>query len=218
MNRIKILKFSLILFATSVSLLGARMSLGIEKPNYQSLYKNSEIEIRRYDPYIVAEVEVDGSLEDAGNKGFRPLADYIFGNNIASEKISMTAPVTQQDSSAEEKSEKISMTAPVTQQGNGNKKIVRFMMPSKYTLENLPKPKNPEVKLKQIPGETFAVIQYSGRWTEANYEKHLNKLREEMAKLDLSGLGDPVWARYDPPFMPWFLRTNEIQIPTVWKK
>ena len=214
------------------------MSLGIEKPNYQSLFKNSEIEIRHYDPYIVAEVEVEGDLEDAGNKGFRPLADYIFGNNIASEKISMTSPVTQQSSQAnqtgekiamtapvtqqnspsESKNEKISMTSPVTQQGSGNKKIIRFMMPSKYTLETLPKPKNPEVKLKQIPGETFAVIQYSGRWTESNYEKHLNKLREEMAKLELSGLGDPVWARYDPPFMPWFLRTNEIQIPTVWKK
>ena len=68
----------------------------------------------------------------------------------------MTAPVTQQGS------EKIAMTAPVTQQGDGNTWRVRFIMPSSYTMETLPKPNNPTVELKEVPAKRYVVIRFAG--------------------------------------------------------
>ena len=90
-----------------------------------------------------------GERRDAIGKGFRIIADYIFGNNTTAQKVPMTAPVTQQDS------QKIAMTAPVTQQGDGNTWRVRFIMPSNYTLETLPKPNNPAIKLKEVGARRF---------------------------------------------------------------
>jgi hypothetical protein len=109
----------------------------VEQPKYQVVESSGNIEIRDYTPMIVAETEVSGDRLDAISKGFRIIADYIFGNNTAAQKMPMTAPVTQQGN------EKIAMTAPVTQQGDGNIWRVRFVMPSSYTIETLPKPNNP---------------------------------------------------------------------------
>ena len=106
----------------------------VEQPKYQVVESSGNIEIRDYAPMIVAEVDMPGERRDAIGKGFRIIADYIFGNNTTAQKVPMTAPVTQQDS------EKIAMTAPVTQQGDGNRWRVRFIMPSNYTLETFLSP------------------------------------------------------------------------------
>ena len=121
----------------------------VEQPKYQVVESSGNIEIRDYAPMIVAEVDMPGERRDAIGKGFRIIADYIFGNNTAAQKVPMTAPVTQQDS------EKIAMTAPVTQQGDGSTWRVRFIMPSSYTMDTLPKPHNPAVKLKEIASQAL---------------------------------------------------------------
>ena len=123
----------------AVSLGGPAMA--IEEPRYQLLEQDERFELRRYAPRIVAEVEVSGEFEEAGNTAFRPLADYIFGNNIAEQKIAMTAPVTQEPPAGQ----KIAMTAPVTQQASDDRHLVRFAMPAAFTMETLPKPRNQRV-------------------------------------------------------------------------
>src|SRR6478672_6183480 len=142
----------------------------VEQPKYRVIASEKNIEIREYPPVIVAETEVAGERDKAISEGFRTIADYIFGNNLSSQKVAMTAPVTQQPS------EKIAMTAPVTQQGIGNIWQVRFVMPASYTMDTLPKPKNPTVKLKEVEGKRFAVIRFSGMAGEDSLKRHTDEL------------------------------------------
>lgn len=181
--------------------------MAIEKPSYEVLESDGQLELRRYEPYIVAETVVDAEFERAGNEGFRRLADYIFGNNRTQQKLAMTAPVSQTTS------EKIAMTAPVSMHRQGKLYRITFMMPSKYTLETLPEPVNPEVHLREIPGGLVAAIRYRGTWSQQRYKAHRTELESWIEAHGWSATGEPVFARYDPPFKPWFLRRNEILIP-----
>ena len=190
------------------SLLVAKSAMAIEKAKYTVLEKKDNFEIRQYDSQIVAETYVDGDLEDVGNEGFRLLYGYISGDNKKKQSISMTAPVGQ-----EAGSEKIAMTAPVKQEQKDNQWRITFLMPAEYTLETLPEPNDNRVKLKADPGRLMAAVRYSGTWSEDGYEENMALLEEYIQKRGLTKAGDPVWARYDPPFMPWFLRRNEVLIP-----
>jgi hypothetical protein len=190
------------------SLLGAKSAMAIEKAKYTVIEKEDDFEIRQYDSQIVAETYVEGDLEDAGSKGFRRLYGYISGDNQKKQSISMTAPVGQ-----EAGSEKIAMTAPVGQERKDNRWRITFLMPAEYTMETLPVPTDSRVKLVQDPGRLMAAVKYSGTWSEEGYEENKTLLEEYIQKRGLTAAGDPVWARYDPPFMPWFLRRNEVLIP-----
>jgi hypothetical protein len=180
----------------------------IEEPTYTVVKQYDTFEVRTYDPYVVAEVVVPGPAQEAGNQGFRLLAAYIFGGNVSQQKMAMTAPVTQVA-----KSEKIAMTTPVTQTPAQEGFVVQFKMPKAYTLDTLPKPLDERVKLREVPVASYAVIRFSGLWTEGNYQKHLQQLQQGMAGQGLKSAGEPVYARYNAPFVPWFLRRNEIWIP-----
>jgi effector-binding domain-containing protein len=180
----------------------------VERPKYQVAESSDNIEIRDYAPMIVAEVDVPGKQRDAIGKGFRIIADYIFGNNTAAQKVAMTAPVTQQGS------EKIPMTAPVTQQGDGSTWRVRFVMPSRYTLETLPKPLNPDVKLKEIPAKRYAVIRFSGMASEDSLKRRTKQLKDWAGAENLAPKADPIYAFYNPPWTLPFLRRNEVMIET----
>jgi hypothetical protein len=181
----------------------------VEHPKYTLVERSGAIEIRDYAPMIVAETEVRGDRREAISKGFRLIADYIFGNNTAAQKVPMTAPVTQQDS------KKIAMTAPVTQQGDGNTWRVRFIMPSKYTMETLPKPNNPAVVLKEIPGKRFAVIRFSGMGGKDSLDRHTKELEELISAMKLRPLSPPTYAFYNPPWTLPFLRRNEVMVETA---
>lgn len=182
--------------------------MGTEEALYTLEKTDNDFQVREYAPQVVAETVVDGTLEEAGNKAFRSLFNYISGANRSQGKIAMTAPVAQQ-----REGEKIAMTAPVGQEAIGNRWAVTFMMPANYTLEMLPEPADTKVRLRAIPGRRMAAVRYSGTWSEQRYERHLGRLREWMKAQGLVAVGDPVWARYNPPFTPWFLRRNEILIP-----
>jgi len=190
------------------SLLVAKSAMAIEKSKYTVVEKEDDFEIRQYDPQIVAETFVEGDLEEVGNEGFRRLYAYISGENTKKQSISMTAPVSQETGS-----EKIAMTAPVKQEKKDNQWRITFLMPSEYTLETLPKPDDRRVKLAQEPGRLMAAVKYSGTWSEEGYEENKALLEDYIQKRGLVKAGEPVWARYDPPFMPWFLRRNEVLIP-----
>jgi effector-binding domain-containing protein len=120
----------------------------------------------------------------------------------------MTAPVSQRP-----QGEKIEMTAPVKQRRDQEKWAVSFMMPSSYTLKTLPEPKNPNITLRQVPARRMAAVRYSGFWSEKRYLRYKSELESWIQERGLTIVGDPIWARYNSPFTPWFLRRNEILIP-----
>jgi hypothetical protein len=193
---------------TVSSLLVAKSAIAVEKAKYAVLEKEDDFEIRQYDPQIVAETFVASNLEEAGNEGFRRLYAYISGGNKKKQSISMTAPVGQENSS-----EKIAMTAPVSQEKKDDRWRVTFLMPAEYTREMLPEPDDERVKLAEEPGRLMAAVKYSGTWSEEGYLKNKALLEEYIRTRGLTKAGAAVWARYDPPFMPWFLRRNEVLIP-----
>lgn len=178
----------------------------VETPEYEIFNSDKNIEIRDYAKMIVAETEVSGERDVAIRRGFRIIADYIFGNNLSAKKVAMTAPVTQQAS------EKIAMTAPVTQQGDENLWKVRFVMPACYTLETLPKPKNPAVKLKKVEAKRFAAIRFSGFASQNNLLRHMQKLEDFIQENKLTAISAPTYAFYNPPWTLPFLRRNEMMI------
>ncbi len=186
------------------------MASAIEEPKYTVVRQYDGFEVREYLPYLVAEVVVPGPAEEAGNQGFRILAGYIFGKNKGERKISMTAPVAQAPAPA-----KIEMTAPVTQAAANDGYVVQFTMPSEYTLETLPEPLDPQVKLREVSGGRFAVIRYSGTWSERNYKEHLEKLERGIEAAGLRTTGSPIYSRYNAPFVPWFMRRNEIWLKLI---
>jgi len=190
------------------SILVVKSAMAIEKAKYTVLKKEDGFEIRQYDPQIVAETYVEGDLKGVGNEGFRRLYGYITGDNQKKKSISMTAPVVQ-----EQDSEKIAMTAPVGQEKKENRWRITFLMPAEYTMETLPEPTDTRVNLVLDPGRLMVAVRYSGTWSEKSYEENKDLLEEYIQKRGLVKTGEPVWARYDPPFMPWFLRRNEVLIP-----
>ncbi len=182
-----------------------RAAMAIEEPAFKVEQKTENFEIRNYEATIVAETEVIAGFDDAGNKAFRILADYIFGNNKKKSKIEMTAPVTQQP-----QAEKIEMTAPVSQVKSEEGFVIQFTMPSKFTLETLPEPNDDRVRIRQLPSRRVAVYEYSGSWSQSRYLKKLEFFRSELEKNKIQTIGEPVFARFNSPFQLWFLRRNEI--------
>jgi hypothetical protein len=180
-------------------------AMAIEEPPYQVLEIFPELELRRYGPTLVAETEVSGDFEGAGNQAFRRLADYIFGNNAAGEKIEMTAPVTQR-----------SAKDPVGSQGiaaepRGEYRL-SFVMPARFNAETLPAPRDPGIHIRSEPSRTLAARRYSGRWSWENYRDNEALLLEAVRAAGLTPVGPTLYARYNAPFVPWFLRRNEVLV------
>jgi len=183
-------------------------TMAIEEAKYKVLEKDKKFEIRDYSPHILAEIIVEGDLEEAGNKAFNRLFRYISGDNRSRKKVAMTAPVSQQPMG-----EKIKMTAPVGQRRVREKWAVSFIMPASYTLKTLPEPEDQNITLRQVPAQRMAAVRYSGFWSEKRYLRYKLELESWIHHRNLTIVGDPIWARYNPPFTPWFLRRNEILIP-----
>ena len=179
--------------------------MAIEEPAYKVVSTAGDYEVRHYAPMMVAQVLVDGDMDAASSKGFRLIADYIFGNNqsaqtASSAKIAMTAPVTAEPQTAE------------LDMQTANKWLIHFVMPSQYTLENIPKPKNDAVSLRQIPEKHFVVFKYSGFNTTAKIQ-HLTEETISWAKgKGMQIVGAPRLSRYDPPWTLPMFRRNEIMI------
>jgi DNA gyrase inhibitor GyrI len=181
----------------------------VEIPRYDVISAAGNIEIREYQPMIIAEVRMSGDRNDAMGDGFRILADYIFGNNTVNAEIAMTAPV-QQNQSAE-----IAMTAPVQQQLNDKGWQVSFVMPSEYTMTTLPMPVNERVEIKPVPAKRFVAIEFSGRNTSSNIREHQAELMGYIEANELIVRGSPVYAFYDAPWILPFFRRNEIMMELV---
>ena len=187
--------------------------MAIEIPKYKVIKKEANFEIRQYNTYITASVDVDEkNYNNATNQGFRYLADYIFGNNTKNSNISMTAPVLQEEKSSYEK---IAMTSPVSTAKSKNIYIISFVMPSKYTIETLPIPNNHKVVLTKVPSFKAAVISFSGFVSEKIINQKTEELIKWVKQQKLNNSDQIQVARYNPPWTLWFLRRNEITMQLV---
>jgi hypothetical protein len=191
----------------SVLGLASGVVMAVEQPAFRSVESNGRYELRDYAPYLIAETRVEASFLDAGNVAFGRLFRYISGANQPGEKIAMTAPVTQS------RGEKIAMTAPVQQVADAGAYRVGFIVPARYTRATVPQPTDPRVTVREVPRRLVASWRYSGRWTEARFREEEQQLRRELTARGLVATGDAEIARYNPPFMPTFLRRNEVLIP-----
>lgn len=202
-------------------------AMAIEEPAFEVVRTDGPNELRQYRPFVVAEVLVDGDMDTASSRGFRLIADYIFGNNRSvraestrpSEKIEMTAPVTVEPVAGA--SEKINMTAPVTiepqggqgpSMGSAQRWRVHFVMPASYTLASLPRPNNPQISLREVANQRMAVRRFSGFAGTDKVEREGEALRQWMAAQQLKPAGSLQLSRYDPPWKLPFVRRNEVMV------
>ena len=165
----------------------------VEEPKYEVLRSIEGVEIRRYNPILLATARGSTDL-------FGMLFRYISGANKGSAKISMTAPVITP--------ENISMTSPVFTSGD----TMSFVTPSSYTRETVPEPTDPRISIEELPSRTLAVLRFSGWARESTVEKKKKLLLDTLAKNGMKVRGDVVLMRYDAPFTPWFLRRNEVAV------
>lgn len=202
-----------LLIAGAAVLIWVYVVQNVEQPSYRVVEADGRIEVRDYPALVVAEVVRRGDRKSAVNAGFRPLASYIFAKDRAGDTISMTAPVTQSRPAA--KTETIAMTAPVTQSATGSDGdtwAVRFIMPSKYTLADLPKPASGDVTLKNLPAARRAAIRFSGVADDASIAAQEAELRRWLESRGLKSDGAATYAYYNDPFTPGPLRRNEVLI------
>ena len=170
--------------------------MATEEPEFSLIKKEGDFEIRSYAPKIIAEVKVKGSYDDATSAGFKLLADFIFGNNT----------------STNNESSKIAMTAPVISEKNEHAWLISFVMPSEYSLDNLPRPNNTSIKIIAKNSETYAVIIFSGLVRESSFNEKIDLLNKYIIKNNYELDGNVQIARYDPPWTLPFLRRNELLI------
>ena len=195
--------FALLLLMTTLK------ANAIEMPDYEVVYTDGSVEYRQYEPYIVAEtlVKNSSSYRGSSNEGFMRLLRYITGANESQSDIAMTAPVQQTPAN-----EKIDMTAPVQRNETEEGWRVAFMLPSSFTMDTAPTPTNNEISLRLIPKQLMAVIRYSGRWTERNFNRHKEELLESLEESNIKTIGVAESAAYDAPYVLPFLRRNEVMI------
>lgn len=159
-----------------------------EEQPYTLLDKAGTLEIREYPASVLVQVTLSGDANTVGSKAFGPLVGYITINKIA-------------------------MTSPVIQERNDNEWNVCFVMPVGMRANELPQPKNNELGIRDVPAHLAAATTWSGSWKYAEVEKRSEEMIKQLTDLGYRVTGEPRWARYDPPWKPWFLRRNEVIVP-----
>ena len=185
-------------------------AMATEEPEFKLISEEGEFQIREYDPKIIAQVEVEGDFDEASSRGFKLLADYIFGNNLldgASKKISMTTPVEMSPLA-----ENLSMTSSVMDDQINNKWSINFVMPQEFSLDTLPKPNNSQVNIIEVPKEKYAVIVFSGLVRESSYAEKAELLSNYLKENSFKKQGAIKIARYNPPWTLPFFRRNELMV------
>ena len=180
-----------ILFCGAIVAASASSRFGYESAPYEVLLTDGKFEVRNYPALVVAEAPMDEGMDG----GFRRLFNYISGKNDSGQKIAMTTPVFVED--------------------RERRRVMSFVMPASFKIESLPKASDASVVVTEIPGGVFAVLRFSGSRSRGTEQSALEKLQKEMAARDLPVQSGPVYAYFDPPWIPSFLRRNEVMIRTL---
>jgi hypothetical protein len=180
-------------------------AMATEEPKYEVLISQAPFELRVYAPTLIAQTFVEGDMDEASNKGFRLIADFIFGNNLAvgsdkAAKIAMTAPVTLEPQSSHLDIAQTKLWR------------IHFVMPSQYTLATIAKPNNSAVTLQELPRKYFVVNRYTGFNTMARVQEKTNDTLAWAQQQSLKLAGMPQLSRYDPPWTLPMFRRNEIMV------
>lgn len=183
-----------------------RPAAAVEEPAFEVVETDGGVELRRYAPLMVAETVAAGEFTDAGNAAFRVLFDYISGANDAGTKIAMTAPVVQQP--ALDPASSVSVTEPAEEGWR-----IGFVVPAGFGRETVPGPADPRVSIREVPERLIVAVRFTGRWTAERFERHQRLAEAWSGDHGYEIAGAAVWARYDPPFVPWFMRRNEVLLP-----
>ena len=178
-----------------------------ERPSYAVERAEAGWEIRQYAPTLEAQVTVRGSFEDAMQEGFRRLAGYIFGKNEPAARVAMTVPVAARPLADG------SPGAFQTQATADGQWVVSFTMPTAYTLDTLPRPLDPGVRLVAVPGGRWAARPFSGRLQDGMADAEIAALQAALAASGVVPTGPAVIAQYHPPWVPGPLRHNEVLVP-----
>lgn len=200
------MKPGLFILLAIIALAGCGTMTKYEESSYKVLTASENIEVREYAPRLLAAVTIEGERDEAANKAFRILFDYISGKNAASQNVAMTVPVTQT------KGEEIAMTVPVTQEQNACKWRLAFVMPAKYDMATLPKPADARIEIISEAPQKVAAIRFGGWANDTKLAKHEEKLREYIAANNLTPKGGAFYAFYNSPYAI-FNRRNEVIIP-----
>jgi effector-binding domain-containing protein len=164
-----------------------------EKLGYQVIENLGDIEIRQYPPHILVSTNEPGSMSTAGNQSFRRLANYIFGGNNAGKSIAMTAPVMQ------------------AQKDEGF--VTSFVMPASMSMSQMPSSSDQTLSFTEHPGGRFAAVSFSGLASQPLFDSKAKGLKEKLAARNIEVTGPAIYARFDGPWTPFFLRHNEVLIP-----
>ena len=167
--------------------------MAYEESPFNIVHQTDDYEIRHY----VDRLAIQATYTNQ-NSSFRNLFNYISGANIDSEKIKMTTPVTQSEESSE--------------------MVMQFYLPSKFTKKTAPVPIDSRVELITIEEGRYAVIKYSGRINDKNFDKHKKILKKNLLEDKIEIIGPAIKAIYNGPFTLPFLRRNEVMFHVDWKK
>lgn len=196
MRRIKMKPWIAVIAVTAAALwVGSGMAGSYDEPRWELISEHEEFDLRRYEPYLIAETDVEGGFRGAGNRAFRILAGYIFGKNEPGTKMAMTVPVISSAQATE-----------------GGEWTYQFVMEPGHTLDTLPAPSDGRVRLRELPERRVAVRSFGGTWSETKLRREVTSLLEALRREGLQPLAEPLLARYNGPFTPWFLRRNEILV------
>ncbi|WFE64193.1 heme-binding protein [Micromonospora sp. WMMD714] len=183
-----------------------------EQQPYRVLGRHPGFELRRYPAHLVVELPIDGGFAAAGNAAFRPLAAYLSGANRSRRGVGTAGQVLR-----EAGGERIAMTAPVVQEEGdrpGNWRVW-FVLPARLTPATVPEPADPRITVRELPEQLAAAVRFAGRWTDRAFEQRATALGRAVADAGLTPSGAIRYARFDPPWKPWFLRHNEVVLPVV---
>lgn len=181
---------------------------GVKEPSFVVEVEADGYEVRRYEPYLVAEAEVPPKTDDSLGTGFRMLFKYIGGANQGSRKLDMTAPVIREEAAGES----IPMTNPVLRQQERRGTRVAFVLPAGYTLQTAPRPENQSIHIREISSRRVAVLRFSGYATDPIVDEKRKQLASMLARDGLSPAGAFLTAYYNPPWTPPFMRRNEVMV------
>lgn len=169
-----------------------------EEQKYSLVHKYKKFEIRYYPSATIATIYSSAkTYKDLSGPGFQKLAGYIFGGNEANTKISMTTPV-QMDI-------------------NDSVSTMSFVMPSGFTIENLPGPNDPDVKIKSTSDEYVAAIRFSGYASDEDLKLYSEKLHNLLQENGIAHRGNYRFLGYNPPFQ-FVGRRNEIIVAVDWNE
>jgi hypothetical protein len=202
-----------LLMSTACSVFGNNGD--VNEPPYTLIQENGPYQVRRYDPMILAQVSASGSMDKASNKAFRPLFNYIDGNNSTQTKVPMTSPVLQEPEAQSDTSKKIPMTAPVFMNTNATSDqqwTMSFVMPASFTLQNTPQPLDPKVNIVKQDARMLAVVTFDGLAKPEERQEKGAEVKQWAASAGYTTVGDAFYAGYNPPFTLPAFRRNEMLI------